>query len=293
MKPLHIGLLAVGATLAGGLAFEMTQLPAIPVAVTPGPQPAADMAPAVSRNSDSAVPLKAPGAIVVRQAKPSPIPKPAPPQVAEAPAPVYAPEAKPAPRQARPVLLAKASLPKAAPTQWAPLPYQTPTTPKAVLPPQTVTAESAAPPTPTPAAEPRHVTLQTGMTVAVRLEESLSAERAAVGDMFEAVLAEPLVVDNLVIAERGARASGRVVEAQKGGRLGNPSVIELALTSVDTSDGQHLALNSDPWVKQAERADDPIGAIFGRPKPANVPAASVIRFRLSSRVTVTEQLASR
>jgi hypothetical protein len=131
------------------------------------------------------------------------------------------------------------------------------------------------------------------MTVAVRLEESLSADRTTAGDMFQAVLAEPLVVDNLVIAERGARATGSIIESQKGARLGNASFLELALTSVFTSDGQRVSLATDPWVKQGDRADDPIGAIFSRPKPATVPASSVVRFRLSSRVTVTEQLASR
>jgi hypothetical protein len=131
------------------------------------------------------------------------------------------------------------------------------------------------------------------MTVAVRLEESLSTDRATAGDTFQAVLAEPLVVDNLVIAERGARATGSIIESQKGARLGNTSFLELALTSILTSDGQRVSLATDPWVKQTERADDPIGAIFSRPKPANVPAASVIPFRLSSRVTVTEQVASR
>jgi len=35
MKPLHIGLLAVGATLAGGLAFQMTQPQTIPTAACP------------------------------------------------------------------------------------------------------------------------------------------------------------------------------------------------------------------------------------------------------------------
>jgi len=131
------------------------------------------------------------------------------------------------------------------------------------------------------------------MTLAVRLAESLSADRSASGDTFEAVLAEPLVVDSLVIAERGARATGNIVEAERGSRLGNPSVLELELTSVNTSDGQRVALATDPWVKQAERADDPISAILSRPRTVNIPTASVIRFRLSSRVTVTEQQASR
>jgi hypothetical protein len=131
------------------------------------------------------------------------------------------------------------------------------------------------------------------MTVVVRLQEALSSDRANPGDMFEATLAEPLVVDDLVIAERGAHASGRVVDAQRGARLWYPSTLELALTSVFTSDGQRVGLPTDPWVKQADRVDDPIDAIFLRPKAARVPLAAIIRFRLSSRVTVTEQIAAR
>jgi hypothetical protein len=131
------------------------------------------------------------------------------------------------------------------------------------------------------------------MTVVVRLQESLSSDRANPGDMFEATLAEPLVVDDLVIAERGARATGRVVDAQRGARLWSPSALELALISVFTSDGQRVGLPTDPWVKQADRADDPLGAIFLRPKAARVLLAAIIRFRLSSRVTVTEQIAAR
>jgi hypothetical protein len=313
MKPLHITLLAVGATLAGGLAFEMTQAPVIPIPAAPfsiaqNPIMPPSKVPPPLHNAQS---LQAPAAIAVKAEKPSPIPKLAPP-VAEAPAPVYIEKAKaekarplviPASTKA-PSVLAKASPAKTPPTQWTPTPYEAPAPSASTEQKLEVPAASASPaetplpePHPAPAsaaiAQPRHVTLRTGMTVAVRLDESLSSERALPGDIFQASLTEPLVVDNLVIAERGARATGRIVEAARGSRIGAPALLELALTSVMTSDGQRVALSTDPWAREGYRADDPIGAIFSRPKPATAPTFTVIRFRLASRVTVTEQLASR
>jgi hypothetical protein len=162
------------------------------------------------------------------------------------------------------------------------------------------------------------------MAIPVRLDESLSTERNVAGDVFQASLAEPLVVDNLVIAERGARVTGRILDAQKSGRLG------LALSTVATSDGQRVLISTEPWTKQvdASAGEDAakvgggaalgaiIGAIAGggkgaaigagigggagtvaavatHGKPVNLPSETVIRFRLSQRITVTEQPVSR
>jgi hypothetical protein len=119
------------------------------------------------------------------------------------------------------------------------------------------------------------------MTVAVRLNESLSSERGIAGDTFNASLAEPLVVDGLVIAERGARAHGRILGTQRAGRVNGTSSLDLELTMVETSDGQKIEISTAPWTK---RGDTSYGA-----KPVNVPAETVIRFRLASRVTVTER----
>ena len=292
MKPLHISLLVIGAALAGGLAVRMTQPPAMPVS------PAAPAPPAALTSPPP--PLQAPEAIAATPSKPSPIPKPASPAarqtITEAPAPVYAEPPKAAPRPAKPLLIAKASPSRTQPTQWTPAPYEPPSAPAPSKPEAPATVPTPAlVPEPHVAASPasRQVVLRTGMTVVVRLDESLSSDRATPGDNFQASLAEPLVVDDLVIAERGARATGRIVDSQKGARLGSPSTLELALTSVTTSDGQRVALPSDPWTRQADRSDDPIGAIFSRPKPATVPTATIIRFRLSSKVTVTEQIAAR
>jgi hypothetical protein len=275
MKPLHVGLLVIGATMAGALAFQMTRQPVIPDP-PPLPRPAAIPTPS------AAAPRK-PSPLLTQSAAP---PQKTPPETAAeiAPAVVYddpAPKAapgKPAVRKSKPAIIAAVRVP---PTQWVPTKYQNaPAVNPTRNPEPTAQAEPAhvAAPEPPPPA-PRRVTLPPGMTVAVRLEESLSSSGATPGDTFQVSLSEPLVVDGLVIAERGARATGRVVDSERG-------VISLALSSVFTSDGQRVALSTDPWSRQTE-------STFFIRRPATVPTGTIIHFRLSNRVTVTEQIATR
>ncbi len=170
------------------------------------------------------------------------------------------------------------------------------------------------------------------MTIPVRLDQSLSSDRNVPGDTFQASLAEPLAVDGLVIAERGARVTGRILDSRNAGRLnGAAASLELSLTSLSTSDGQRVTISTVPWTKQGgnSRRDEAekvgggaaIGAIIGaiagggkgaaigagigggaglgtvmatHAKTVSLPSETVIRFRLASRVTVTErQMAAR
>jgi hypothetical protein len=147
-----------------------------------------------------------------------------------------------------------------------------------------------------------------------------------VGDAFQASLAEPLVVTGLVIAEKGARVTGRVVDSKRAGRAGDKSILTLEISNISTSDGQRIAISTDPWTKRGETpygedagrigggaaigavigaiAGGPQGAAIGagiggaagagsviamRGKPVNVPSETIIRFRLATRVTIAEQ----
>lgn len=239
-------------------------------------------------------------------------------------------------RKNKPISLqAKLTLTPAPPYVPAPAPPQpaapAPDPPSvSVVAPVTSPVEEKAPdPAPQPAPDPapaRHVTLREGMTFKVRLDQGLSTERDFAGDRFQASLAEPFVVDGLVIAERGARVTGRVVESRKAGRLNGTSAIRLALTTFYTSDGQKVAISTDPWSRQGDSSAGTdaakigggaaLGAIIGalagggtvavigagvgggaglgmvaatRGKPANVPSETVIPFRLALGMTLTEQ----
>ncbi len=289
MKPLHAGLLIAGAALAGGLAVKMTEPQPIPVAAPAAiPAPAPVPAP-IQQEVSTPPPAEQPAAAPPKRTPPKPTPVSV--QIAPSAPEVFVESLKPATRKNEPILTAKAKPPveDPAPLFVPPVPYEAPA------------AGPAPAASPAPARAPRRVTLPTGLPVSVRLNEPLSSDHAAAGATFTASLAEPLIVDGLVIAERGARTTGRVVDAQNSASFNGTSVVKLELTSVFTSDGQKIAISTDPWTKRASMGKidggSTLGAIIGAiaaragagGMPANVPAESIVRFRLATRVTVTER----
>jgi hypothetical protein len=279
-------LLVLGAALAGGLAVKMTQPPPIPAASAPPvSQPVVvPPAPAIAQ------PVLQPKSIqpkLVTQKKPSPLAPPA----ASSPAPpaVYTASAR-RPEAARPAILRppverpavvtprrREEIAQAKPLDVPPLPADKPGVPSA--PPAPVAVKVVVPPpAPAPAAAPtpalHKVTLRPGMTILVRIEQALSTERTVAGNAFTASLVEPIVADGLVIAERGARVTGRVLDAQNG-RIGGVPALQLALSSVTTADGQHVSIATDPWTRRGQAVE--------------LPGETVVGFRVSSAVTITER----
>jgi hypothetical protein len=164
------------------------------------------------------------------------------------------------------------------------------------------------------------------MLLPVRLQDSISSDRNHPGDTFTATLDQPLVVDGFVIAERGARVEGKIVEAQQAGRVKGLASIALELTRLNLSDGQHVEISTDSFTKmgpESKKQDAAkigggaalgaiIGAIAGggkgaaigagaggatgtgvvlatRGKPAVLPSETKISFRLNNSVTITER----
>jgi len=271
-------------------------------------------------------------------------PPPAPAAAAQDPEPPAAAAEEPAPPPTRHVkkhvphaLIAAAPVPepvvqpvKATPPPVQPAPEPTPApapAPVAATAPQAVEpAPEPAEVAPPPAAAPRQVTLKAGMLVPVRIQDSISSDRYHPGDTFVATLDQPLVVDGLVIAERGARVEGKVVESQRAGRVKGVASIALELTRLNLSDGQHVEISTDSFSKVAPETHGAdaakigggaalgaiIGAIAGggkgaaigagvggaagtgtvvgtRGKPAVLPSETKISFRLNNEVTVTER----
>jgi len=317
MKPFQIGLLVLVGALGGALIMKFTQRPK---------------------------PVAAP--VRIATAAPVPVPAPAEPAPVE-PAPV-APLAAPAlaapmghhsqlmrrtfPATAATVTKVAQNLPPAppeAPAQ-APIRVQEPSAPPISTEPDPAPVvtpapeESVQPPAPQPAPS---VILQTGMTLPVRLGESLSSEHNQAGDTFTATLDAPLSAGGFVIAEKGARVEGRVVEAQKSS-VKVKATLALELTKLTTSDGQHVDIKTETLRKQSENmatgnqvgivaAAAGIGAIIGalagggkgaaigagaggaaggggvvatRNKAVSLPTETKVSFRLSAPVTLTEKL---
>jgi len=202
--------------------------------------------------------------------------------------------------------VAPEQMPEQMPSQVKEVPAAAPETAMPATPPAAPEPTQAPAPAPQPDPPPApSVTLRAGTLLPVRLGESLSSEHNRAGDTFTATLDAPLVVDEFVIAERGA----------------------LELTKLNTSDGQHVVIQTDPFRKQAATSTEQdvgivaaaagVGAVIGdmagggkgagigaaaggaagaggvmitRPKAVALPSETKISFRLRQTITITEQM---
>lgn len=317
-----------GAVLASGIVYVAVKPapapPVAPVSATvskpPAPQP---VAASVPEPAEPAAPPAATPAVPVPREKPSPV--------------------RPAVRRERPVQIAQAQPPADSPALPQPVNKQRPVNdarqePQPDQPAQPEPAPAAAPPVlaaPAPVARveppappvPNTVVIQAGTVLTVRMGETLSSKRNQPGDTFLATLEQPLVVDGFVIAERGARVEGRVVESDPGGKVQTVAHLAVQLSKLNTSDGQNVRINTSAYVKQAgsSRGTDAakigagaalgaaIGAIAGggkgagigagiggaagagdvlltRGKSADIPVESRVTFRITEPVELTERL---
>jgi hypothetical protein len=111
---------------------------------------------------------------------------------------------------------------------------------------------------------PPRLTLPQGTYVTVRINQWLSSDRSQQGDTFFATLAEPVVVDGIVVAQRGQNVSGRVTEAMKAGMAKGVSHLGIELTELTLVDGQQVSIRSQVANRQGPTSvGRDVGAVAG------------------------------
>ncbi len=75
--------------------------------------------------------------------------------------------------------------------------------------------------------------LPAGTRVVVRLNQAVSSATSHTGDSISGSLANDVVVNGNTVAKAGAPVNGKVSLAKPSGRLHNPGIIAIRLTSVD------------------------------------------------------------
>ena len=100
---------------------------------------------------------------------------------------------------------------------------------------------------------PGEITLRPGTYMTVRIGQPLSSDRNQPGDTFVASLAQPVVVDGIVVAQRNQMVYGRVAEAERS-HADRPSRLALELTSLTLADGTQVPIRSQ-LVGAAGRVD--------------------------------------
>lgn len=91
---------------------------------------------------------------------------------------------------------------------------------------------------------PSRLTIQPGTLLNVRINEGLSSDRNQVGDFFSGTLTDPVVVDGIVVAQRGQTVSGRVVDVARGGHLKGVAKLGVQLTTLTAVDGQQVPVQT-------------------------------------------------
>jgi len=266
--------------------------------------------------------------------KAAPVPAPeTPAPVAQARAPIHrtpvrekpSPMPPPVRRQPEPVVIAHNDPPPAPPVPTVEAP---PPAPEPAPPPPSVPVENVSLPAPNVEVRvPHTVTLAAGTTLGVRIGETLSSSRNQPGDSFLATLTQQLVIDGFIIAERGARMEGRVVDAAQAGRGRGSARLSVSIVRLATADGQNIRIRTEPYNKDGanQAAMDAakvgggaaigavIGAIAGGGKgaaigagaggavgagdvllthgrPVEIPVETRVNFRVQEPVTITERL---
>jgi len=140
------------------------------------------------------------------------------------------------------------------------------------------------PPSPPP---PRYLTIPEGTVIEIRLEERVASNQQQTGDHFRARLDRDIEVDGEVIFPVGTEVVGKVLEAEKSGRVEGRARMELALDSLKRGD-EAFSVRTNPIAIEAEGSKGRdakiiggaaavgalIGAITGGKKGAAVGAAT-------------------
>jgi hypothetical protein len=186
-------------------------------------------------------------------------------------------------------------------------------------------APVSAPPTmaAAPAAEYRdNVTIPAGQSLLVRMIDGVDSSKNHVGDVFHASLETDLVVNNNIVARKGADVYGRLAEAKEAGHLSGSAELQLELTRIIVDGKDYPVVSSDYELKGKGRGSNTakkvgggavagaiIGAIAGGGKGAaigagvgsaagagvqvftrgqqvKVPSETLLEFRLQQPVTV-------
>jgi hypothetical protein len=170
---------------------------------------------------------------------------------------------------------------------------------------------------------PQTIDVPAGTAVLVRMIDSVDSSRNSVGDIFHASLEDQLVVDNTVVAPKGADVYGRLANAKSAGHISGSSELTLELTGIRIN-GQIVPVSSTDYdvagkgrgKQSAERIGGGaalgaiIGAIAGGGKGAaigagvgagagtavqvvthgeqvRIPSETLLEFRIQQPVTVT------
>jgi hypothetical protein len=106
------------------------------------------------------------------------------------------------------------------------------------------------------------VNLPVGTEIPVRLEQSIATNRSASGDLFQATVAESIMINGKTVVPQGAQVKGRIVYVNESGRLEGLGRMRLALESVEVN-GDEYDLHTTTFARRGSNPEKRNLAILG------------------------------
>lgn len=160
-------------------------------------------------------------------------------------------------------------------------------TPQAAAPPNPAPAQPVPTPPLPPPPQPKQYVVPAGSTVSVRMIDSIDSSVNQAGEVFQASLDAPIVVDNEVVVPKGANVYVRLTSAASAGKMTGQSELRLQLVKVEYQGGSFPLVSGAYTESGKSRTKDTekkvgggavlgaiIGAIAGGGKGAAIGAAA-------------------
>jgi len=105
----------------------------------------------------------------------------------------------------------------------------------------------------------RAVTILDGTALELELQKNVSSKTAEVGDLIDFSVVSAVVVDDVVVIEKGASARGRVFEVKRGRSFGRAGKLEIQLQDILATDNERIPLRAS----EAAEGDGHTGKVTG------------------------------
>jgi hypothetical protein len=97
------------------------------------------------------------------------------------------------------------------------------------------------------------ITIPAGTMISIRTIDAIDSDTNHIGDRFQASLQEPIEVDGITVAPKGADVYGRLSEAQESGHLAGRSQLKLELTGIVIDGRTQPVVTGEYEVKGSSR----------------------------------------
>lgn len=107
------------------------------------------------------------------------------------------------------------------------------------------------------------VTVPAGTRILIRMIDSIDSSKQKTGDRFTASLETNLQAEDVVVAPRGIKVHGRLVQASSAGKMSGSSQLTLELTDIVINGTAYPLLTSTYEIKGKGEGKKTAGKVFG------------------------------